>query len=256
MRTGERSSGVGGRLSINSLTVLIAGALALMPVPAAVAENRAFVCAKEPVPESVTAAVALRKVQDSYMALESMRARFRQESYLAALDSSEVSEGVVLYQRPGKMRWEYQKPESQLFVLRERTMWLFQASENQLVIDNLADVFITDLPVAFLMGLGDISRDFNLKSVCRNGDGLVFELAPRAGGSNRDNQLGLFKLLVEDGTYLPKGALVRDVVGNTTAITFGAISRDVAVPAGAFSVSAPAGADIIDRRPNKPESQR
>jgi len=209
----------------------------------------AFECRGTPFTPSAGAAL-LAEVQATYGRTQTLRARFVQDSYLAALDASERSSGQVWFEKPGRMRWEYESPEKQLFVVREETVWLYQPESNQVLIDRFRNVLISDLPVSFLLGLGSLATDFTLRKACSTAaGGAVLDLAPRAGGKqSASDTLAGFVLLVDAGR-MPSGANVVDVGGNITAIRLLEVTPNVAIDSARFKVEFPAGTDINDQRP-------
>lgn len=210
-----------------------------------------FDCVPGKTVSQVSAREILDRVQSRYSQVTSLHAQFDQDSFMAALEVSEHSAGQVWFVKPGLMKWSYESPDKQTFLIRDKTMWLYQAKENQVLIDSLQDILISDLPVAFLVGLGNLRQDFSLQSACETKVGTLLELLPsskgsQAKGGNKD-RLDKFFLLV-DAQNLPRGAKVRDLGGNTTAIALSATETDVKPAADLFAPSFPAGADINDHR--------
>lgn len=209
----------------------------------------AFDCRGTPLSGSAGAAL-VAEVQSVYGRTQTIGARFVQDSYLAALDASERSSGRVWFEKPGRMRWEYESPERQLFVVRDETVWLYQPEANQVMIDRFRDVLISELPVSFLMGLGSLSTDFSVRRACpTDGGGAVLELSPRSGGGQSTREgLDSFVLLVNAGR-MPVGAKVVDVGGNVTAIRLTEVQPNAPVPSSMFRAEFPPGTDINDQRP-------
>lgn len=210
----------------------------------------AFTCAQQI--ESVRAKEIVSSVQKNFAQVKSMRAQFFQDSYLASVDQSELSSGNVTLLLPGKMRWHYLSPEEQIFIVKDNSLWLYQPRLQQVVIDSLETVLISQLPTAFLMGVGDLTRDFEVKSACETKTALLLSLVP-VKDSKEAQDLAGFDLLVDKGSYLPMGAQVLDVGANRTSILMRAlVVDDKTVANKEFEFSAPAGSDIDDRRAAAP----
>ena len=209
---------------------------------AATNPGSAFTCVK-PLPSDTA---LLGKVQSQYAKVGTLSSHFTQASYLAALDTAEESSGQMYFQKPGKMRWNYVAPDEQVFIVDEKTLWFYQATDKQVVVDNFSDVLISDLPVAFVMGLGDLSRDFKLKDMCQSEKGIVLNLVPASASHGKDLQG--FGLLIDAKENTPKGAKVTDVSGNQTTILFDEQKTNVSVASDIFTPTFPAGVDMIDRR--------
>lgn len=196
---------------------------------------------------------ALARVQNRYQTLSTMRAKFNQDSYLAALDTSESSGGTVVFHKPGKMKWSYENPEQQEFVLKDHTVWYYQPEIKQVLVDEISELLLTDLPVAFLMGVGKLSEGFVLRGGCASDAGVILELDPKpttaqeVGASRKENSLKSLSLLVSSDGF-PAGVRVFDVVGNVTAIALQSVRDSQDVSESEFAVDYPKGTDVNDRR--------
>ena len=215
------------------------------------AQMKAFQCPAGSELSSSQARELLAKVQSHYTTIESLHGGFRQDSYVAALDEQETSSGEMWFGKPGKMRWVYAKPRPQTVVINEGILWLYQPENRQVVIDDIGNVLLSSLPVSFMMGLGNLSRDFELKGGCKGPEGVVLRLVPQKN-SEKDaggDALEGFDLLVDAEQSLPKGAKISSLGGNTTAIIFSNLSTKSDIPdPRRFVLEYPKGVDIMDRR--------
>ncbi|MBX7136710.1 MAG: outer membrane lipoprotein carrier protein LolA [Oligoflexia bacterium] len=220
--------------------------LLLLSVPvAAQGPARSFECKEGAGLSAIEGSGLLQKVQSTYSAVQALRADFIQSSYLESLDVTEVSSGQVFFQKPGLMKWVYREPAEQVFLIKADTLWFYQAEERQVLIDNFRQVLISDLPVAFLMGIGDLSRDFSLDSACRSEDGIVLSLRSKQAAQS---ELKSFRLLVDPRTNLPAGASISDVGNNVTTIVLNATQLQDKLDTKLFVPDFGSGLDIIDRR--------
>lgn len=203
-----------------------------------------FECTKPLAPNIQSDGV--KRAQAKYASLKNFSASFVQDSALAAMGESEQSAGTVWYKSPAMMRWNYVTPLRQEFVVKDRTVWLYQAAENQVIVDEISRVVLSDLPVSFLLGVGDLSKDFSLMDGCRTARGTALTFAP--AGAHAEDNLQSFSLAL-DNDFLPVGAKVSDVGGNVTLIVLKQIKTDQPdVAMALFNPSYPTGADVSDRR--------
>lgn len=186
----------------------------------------------------------MSKVQAAYQTLSSLEGLFDQESYMAALDISELSSGEVKFKKPGLMRWDYVSPKEQSFIVSDSTFWFYQKEQKQVLINSLDKAFLTDLPVSFLLGVGDLVKDFSFKSGCRDDASVILELSSK---KNKD-KLKILKLLVDPITFQPKGAFVEDVGGNVTSIILRGVTSNVPIGNSSFEARFPKDTDIDDQR--------
>jgi len=190
----------------------------------------------------------LARVQESYAKIDSLSGAFIQESYVAALDEGEESSGEMLFAKPGKMRWSYKLPRVQEVVIRDEELWMYQPDKGQVMIDSVGKVLISALPVSFLMGLGNLTQDFELISACTGHSGVIVNLVPR-DKTGKEEALEGFVFLVDREKNLPKGAKINSVGGNVTAIVFKNQQVNASgVSSQRFVLEYPKGVDILDRR--------
>lgn len=187
----------------------------------------------------------LDRVENSYKAISSLSAKFKQESSFLGFAEKSESSGEVLFQKPGKMDWQYFAPESQRFVSNGKTLWFYQPDLEQVTLSNFNESFRSDLPVSFLLGIGSLQKTFTYKKSCvtKNGN-LVIELLPKS----EDQSVQEFFLLVNSSNYSPEGAKIIDASGNQTTILMESIALNPSLGNVSFSLEIPRGVDVIDQR--------
>ncbi|MDC0358150.1 outer membrane lipoprotein carrier protein LolA [Oligoflexia bacterium] len=223
----------------------------------AVAEEGAFSCQGGNRLSAKASTELVQKVQKAYAALSGIEASFTQSGYMLALEMTELSSGRMWFEKPGKMKWHYFEPEEQIFVIQNNTFWLYQIVDQQVLISDLEEVLISDLPVSFLLGVGDLAKDFKVLEACSNREGWALKLQPQkkqeikeqgAAKIGKADALQSFALLVDRANYYPMGALVTDAGGNTTSILLSELKTDPTTTAETFSTTFPKGIDVDDRR--------
>lgn len=206
-------------------------------------EPQAFQCLEK----KAASPEAMSSLQEAYEQLEHFGADFLQYSYLSSVDTDEVSEGKVLFKSPGRMRWDYERPHQHLYILNGDTFSFLQPEIQQAVMYSFEQVFLSELPVAFLLGLGDVSEQFSLKGVCTSSEGLLLSLEP-AGERSANDQLAELSVLLSVDRSRILGARVLDQNGNVTAILFGGIDPTLNPSEEHFALIVPEGFDLVDRR--------
>ncbi len=185
----------------------------------------------------------LTSVQSRYRGVQSFEAEFAQESHLSSLNDREFSKGRLSFQN-NAMRWHYISPEEEVFLAKDRTIWYYQVLDRQVLIQNFSERFSSDLPLSFLLGIGDLERDFTLLKRCRAGKNYLIELSPKKDSE----ELKRFQLLVRADDFVVVGAKLNDAVGNSTAFILSITSLNKALTEDLFAANFPAGVDIIDKR--------
>ncbi|ABE49393.1 outer membrane lipoprotein chaperone LolA [Methylobacillus flagellatus] len=173
-----------------------------------------------------------------FKSTSAMRAHFRQVVTDAQGNKVQEVEGHMQLQRPGKFRWDYNKPYVQQIVGDGEKVWLYDPDLNQLTVRPMSKA-IGSSPASLLAGAQDAERNFTLTTVIRS-DGLAWAQAvPKAEDSGFDKVLLGFK-----GDELQKMEL-HDSFGHVTSIQFSQLQRNPAIANSSFQFVVPAGADVV-----------
>ncbi len=204
-----------------------------------------FDCAKNTAINKSEAAQYLKNVQSRYNLITSLTAQFIQKSqFVAGMEVEEQSSGTLYFQRRAKMRWEYKTPTLQQFVSDGETVWFYQPELNQVTLQDVTNSFDSELPVSFLIGLGNLEDEFQVAKACKDSQGIVLELQPKKAQAN----LNVFHLVVDPKDFSPIGAKVVDAGGNETTIQL--VKRDFnkKLAETLFTFEIPRGVLPIDNR--------
>ena len=149
--------------------------------------------------------------------------------------------GKLSLSRPDRFRWDYQKPYLQTIVADGKQLWLYDSDLEQVTVRAL-EQGLGSTPAMLLSGSGKVGDAFASAAVQRQGDWTWYRLAPKQQGSDFE-QVSL--------AFDRKGELaameLRDKLGQTTVIEFGALRRNVVLDQRLFRFEPPPGADVIGR---------
>ena len=149
--------------------------------------------------------------------------------------------GKLSLSRPDRFRWDYQKPYLQTIVADGKQLWLYDSDLEQVTVRAL-EQGLGSTPAMLLSGSGKVGDAFASAAVQRQGDWTWYRLAPKQQGSDFE-QVSL--------AFNRKGELaameLRDKLGQTTVIEFGALRRNVPLDQRLFHFEPPPGADVIGR---------
>ncbi|HEU5360215.1 MAG TPA: outer membrane lipoprotein carrier protein LolA, partial [Candidatus Deferrimicrobiaceae bacterium] len=109
--------------------------------------------------EEVDGSALLRRVAEKYSAAKTLSARFRQEVPLQNVGIVRKAAGRLYFQRPLRMRWDYQAPDEQLFLADGRYFY-FRPPESPRVFRRKIDegALGGKIPLLLLFGKGDITE--------------------------------------------------------------------------------------------------
>lgn len=168
----------------------------------------------------------------------SMRAKFHQTVVDNLGRKVQEVTGSMQLQRPGKFRWDYDKPYVQLIVGDGKKVWLFDPDLNQVTVRPL-DKVLGSSPAALLAGNKDIDKTFDLKSVGQQDQLNWIEALPKEKESGFERVMLGFK-----GSTLAEMEM-RDSFGQVTVIEFSGQQVNPKLDAKSFVFSPPKGADVL-----------
>jgi outer membrane lipoprotein carrier protein len=192
--------------------------------------------------ESRSADQIVESLQKNYDATVDFVADFRQETQVKTLNRTLKAWGKLSFKRPGKMLWRYEEPKGQFVLADGKHLYFYQPEQNQIIKTPLKNAFRSDIPLSFLLGIGNLKRDFNAALKGTEDNQYVLRLEPKGEAGGFSEVL----LGVSRSTSDIVWVSVRDAVGNLTTIRFSNMRKGVGVPESLFRLEVPAGADIVE----------
>ena len=186
----------------------------------------------------------VKKLQARYDSTEGFHANFSQEVESATLGQKVESYGTVIFKKPGRMRWEFIEPK-QTVVSDGQFFWFHQPAENQVIKTPFRQAFSSSSPVSFLLGVGELERDFAIALISETKDAYQLRLTAKS----EPEAFGRLDLTVNAQTFDIEQAVVTDPLGNITRLRFSNINRTAAIQDESFHFSLPAGVDVIEPIP-------
>jgi outer membrane lipoprotein carrier protein len=193
---------------------------------------------------------AARALQRRYESVRDLVARFDQTSRSVALGrpgSDAKSSGSVVFAKPGRMRWTYEEPEPSLVVSDGRSLWIYDPANREVQRMVVSGEYLSGAAVSFLLGDGELLRDFEVRALECADSSVLLDLVPRQPASYERLRA---RTDPRSGELLE--TTVVDLLGNATTVAL----RDVRVnrdpdPA-LFRFEAPPGVRVIEVTPEEP----
>src|SRR5512143_2106432 len=181
-------------------------------------------------PAGPSPAALAAKVQGYYERTRDLEAKFTQKYTYAGFGRRQVSSGTLRVKKPGMMRWDYVAPARKTIAVKGSRLVQWEPDENQAYVDEKFDASAMSAAVTFLLGKGDLAREFDL-SVDEAG---ALVLKPKAPDPRVES---IALAVAEDGAV---GATrVVDGSGNVNELTFSGMRRNPGLPESAFDVKLP-----------------
>ena len=184
------------------------------------------------------AADAAKQLLDSLTPLQNIQANFQQ----SILDKDgrvlEQTSGKMTLLRPGKFRWDTQKPSHQLLIADGKKIWLYDESLKQVTVQPqtkkaASPVMLLSDPTTKLM------EQFSVRSTGQAAKQLKFALTPK-------DKAGMFQRadLVFEAGRLSQMQLF-DSLGQKTIITFTDVKTNNTLSSNLFEFTPPKGVDVV-----------
>jgi outer membrane lipoprotein carrier protein len=188
---------------------------------------------------------AAAALQRRYESVRDLSARFEQTSRSVALGGPARAEarssGSVVIAKPGRMRWSYDEPEPSLVVSDGSVLWIYDPVNREAQRLAVTEAYLSGAAVSFLLGAGEIRRDFELRALECSESSVLLELVPR--------QPATYEKL-EARTDPRSGELLEttvvDLLGNRTRVALRDLRVNQGPDAKLFRFEPPPGVRILE----------
>ncbi len=187
----------------------------------------------------------VERMQKRYDQAKDFHARFSQTYGRAVVGRTTLSTGTITFKKPGRMRWDYDKPEPRMFLSNGQVLWLYEPTEKQAFKQDLKN---SQLPaaLAFLMGKGKIADEFDVSLASdahpgRPGD-YRLALSPKQPQSAYKSIL----FVVDAKEFLVRESVLVDAQGNTNHFVFEDLEVNGKVADAVFKWAPPTGVRVVD----------
>ncbi len=186
------------------------------------------------------------KLQATCSRTQDLWARFHQTATNRSLGQVKEASGLFLMKRPGKMRWEYQKPEPRLFVTDGKTLWTYSPTDKQVAVQELTEALTSRTPLSFLAGDCQLRREFGIRALenaATRGSTrfMILDLKPLRA----DAGIARMYLEVNLQTFTIEKTTLFDAAGNTTVIAFTDLKLNTGLGDQQFHFTPPAGVTVV-----------
>ena len=191
-------------------------------------------------------AAVVAKVQRTYDNAADFKARFTQTLTSTALKRTTNSSGQVTFKKPGRMRWDYEKPDKSSYITDGGVLWLYEPDDKQAFKQDLKG---SQLPaaLAFLMGKGKLANEFDISfGPDRASAGAVKNYVLSLSPKTPQAQVKSIVFVVDPRDWFVHQSEITDAQGNTNVIVFADVVMNSRVPETLFHFTPPAGTRVID----------
>jgi outer membrane lipoprotein carrier protein len=195
---------------------------------------------QKPAPSAAQLAAA---VDHHYNSLHRLRVEFTETYVGMGMDRHES--GVLLLEKPGRMRWNYAEPAGKVFVLDGKFGWFYTPGDAQ--VQQIPAKKLDDLrsPLRFLLGHAQLAKELDGLTMTPV-DGGMFRLrgVPR-GMEQRVRSLEV--IVTADGAI--HRMTLEELDGSRTSFAFTGEEANPVLAAGTFRFVPPAGVPVVEGAP-------
>ena len=223
-----------GKSKLNFFSTFFAMLMALSYATAGLS-----LAAAEPAKSAEQVIDALQKNYDSTI---DFTADFRQQTEVKTLNRDLKAWGKLWFKRPGKMLWRYEEPKGQVVLADGAHLYFLQPEQNQVIKSPLKNAFRSDIPLSFLLGLGNLKKDFDAVVKASDDKQYTLRLEPKgeAGGFSE------ILMGVSRSSADIMWVSIRDAANNVTSLSFSNMRKGVGVQDSVFRIKIPDGVDLVE----------
>lgn len=187
--------------------------------------------------DAADAESALRCMQKRYGATKTVSGSFR--LYHRDVGVEQLESGKFWLKKPAYMRWEYAKPEGQLFVADGGDSFFYVPQDKQVTVQPFNAADLQNSPIGFLLGSGEIGETFAVESLPESEAMLektfVAGLTPRSA----DPDYILLVLEIDRVACDLRRLELQEQSGGTLEYLFSELKTDVKIDDGFFRFRVP-----------------
>ena len=173
--------------------------------------------------------------------VETLTARFSQETWDVDGDLVDEAEGDFALMRPGRFRWHTESPYDQLVVADGKSIWMYDVELEQATRTPIDDISAAN-PGFLLSGERAIRDDYDIGSTYELDDREYIELLPK------DPRADFSRILIAFNGTAPVELEVVDGLNQTTRIRFSDTQVNSPVDPAQFEFDPPPSVDVIGDR--------
>lgn len=180
----------------------------------------------------------VRELKAFLGATRTLTADFKQVLINEAGDPVQTSYGVFYLQRPGKFRWDYQKPIQQQIISNAGKVWFYDPDLEQVTVKKL-DESVGSTPALLLSGEIALEDNFIMEQQGEDEGLLWVKLVPK----HEESGFKYVLIGLDNGSL--GGMELSDNFGQLTRIYFSNVAINREIRQDLFQFTAPKGADVF-----------
>jgi outer membrane lipoprotein-sorting protein len=180
---------------------------------------------------------ALLCMQKRYGATKTVSGYFR--LYHRDFGVEQLESGRFWLKKPAFMKWEYSKPEGQLFIANGRESFFYVPQDKQVTVQSFSAADIEHSPIGFLLGSQKIGETFTIESLPESEAKLDRTFVAGLKPKSADPDYALLVLEIDRTTCDLRRLELRETGGGILEYLFSGLQTDVKMDDGYFRFRVP-----------------
>lgn len=197
-----------------------------------------IICSLYAVADAAEAHNVVDRIEKKLEGISDIQGEFVQTSYLKDLDRTERYSGEFYVKKPSRLKWRYSDPRDEDVLISGDNIWIYKASEHQVVKSTFNGNELSQVPLALLESLEDIDSDYTAEI---DGNDVLI-LVPK-------QRMGFIKSLSLDittGEFPISAFTIFDTYGNRNVIELKNVKVNPGLADSLFEFTVPLGAELFD----------
>ncbi|GBD96714.1 MAG TPA: outer membrane lipoprotein carrier protein LolA [Nitrospirae bacterium] len=178
------------------------------------------------------------RMQKKFAGIIDIKGTFVQKSYIKDIEQTQEYSGTFFIKKPSRMMWEYAAPRDEKVIINNLDTWIYKKSQNQVIRTKFSKEAYSQVPIALLGSLENISADFDITMPEEN----ALQLVPK-------QRVGFIKTIVLEitpGEMPVKMFTIFDTYGNIIMIKLRDVKINPGLDDSLFIFKTPPGAEVFD----------
>ena len=186
----------------------------------------------------------VKNMQTAYAGMQSFRADFTQQLLQRESGVVEKRQGVILFQKPLRVRWETAEPHAELLMVTDKEIWNYLPDEELAYRYSRALAEDSRSLIQVITGQSALSRDFDVESAQSADDGNLVHLLlyPK----EPTTELTEAQIWLDPSTSLIRRVMVMDFYGNSNTLELQNLKPHASVADKDFQFTPPRGTEVED----------